>query len=358
MVGDGVCRDANNDIYNFVSFDIVETLEICGSPLYCGRPQIRGFTYDDLNHCVCYFEDGWKLDTIPSDLKTLPGYNFRGVNFGETASGQIMGTDNESMFRKCYSNNNFIAREIEPYKLIGNGACRDANDYLYNFVSYDDVNSLEMCGSSSYCGRTQVSGFTYDDMNHCVCYFEEGWSLDTIPSDMKTLPGYNFRGVNFGESASGEITGTDGDSMFRKCYSNIKYNNKHILKNDAFELIGHGVCTNANNERYDFVSFDDIETLDKCGSLLYCGRPQVRGFTYDDMNHCVCYFEDGWRLDTIPSDLKTLPGYNFRGVNFGETATGAIEGTDGESIFRKCYSNNNFAFRTYKSLRGSVNLEI
>mmetsp|Transcript_25250 Transcript_25250/g.38155 ORF Transcript_25250/g.38155 Transcript_25250/m.38155 type:complete len:303 (-) Transcript_25250:22-930(-) len=261
------------------------------------------------------------------------------------------------------------------FTFIGNGRCvqagkrdtvtstntHDIDDEelkMYDYVKFTNIDDLELCGSSRYCGHPKVRGFSYDtsDKGNCLCYFDHGYDMNTIPADMKSLQGFGGEFVsvagttknnNLYFAAVGEINESDeaDDDDDLKCYSNNNYQ-------DTYKLIGDGACANDKNELYSFVSYDNVMNLGLCGSPVYCGRPQVRGFAYDDVHHCICYFEDGWNLDRIPRAMRELPGYNVRGAYFGNTATGEITGSDEGSLFRKCYANRNFTFRTIQNLRG------
>lgn len=239
------------------------------------------------------------------------------------------------------------------FAFVGDGSCAQMGK-MYDSVVFTGIDTVALCGSLRYCGNSQVRGFSYSFRNqHCVCHFDHGYDRNTIPPDMISLKGYS--GFVVGNSKNNKaVVGTIHESLqtyadiaaSTKCYSNNNFQN-------PYTFIGDGSCTNHKNEMYDFVSYDNVMKMELCGSPVYCGRPQVRGFSYDDMNYCVCFFEDGWDLSTIPADMKEdLPGYNAKGSHFGNTATGAITGSDENSLFRKCYSNHNFTFRTIKSLRG------
>mmetsp|Transcript_16565 Transcript_16565/g.24443 ORF Transcript_16565/g.24443 Transcript_16565/m.24443 type:complete len:269 (-) Transcript_16565:119-925(-) len=215
---------------------------------------------------------------------------------------------------------------------------------------------LTMLRSVDRHGIVDMIRFVASHKQNCVCHFDHGYDEDTIPPDMNSLPGFgefvvgsnNNIAVAVGMIHESIETFSDAaDST--KCYSNS------LHFQNPYKLIGDGACTANNNDKkdlYDFVSYDNVMKLELCGSPVYCGRRQVRGFSYDDVHHCICYFEDGWNLDTIPKAMKELPGYNALGAYFGNTATGEITGSDEGSLFRKCYANHNFQFRTIKSLRG------
>eukprot|EP00547_Thalassionema_nitzschioides_P016927 CAMPEP_0194246458 /NCGR_PEP_ID=MMETSP0158-20130606/15021_1 /TAXON_ID=33649 /ORGANISM="Thalassionema nitzschioides, Strain L26-B" /LENGTH=292 /DNA_ID=CAMNT_0038982353 /DNA_START=95 /DNA_END=970 /DNA_ORIENTATION=+ len=230
FVGDGFCttRENDGDYYDYIHFDQVVSEEQCGSAIYCGRPFVRGFSYNEgTKWCYCFVDDEWTTqNAIPADMQSLPGHSPLPFVSG-TARGTITHSNEQEWF-KCFVNNQFGMESNTLYYLVGDGSCTttttvgdDADQY--NYVSYAQVTTIDTC--ALYCRNdARFRGFSYDDANNCDCFFDgtaelaDVSSLTVAPSQWTQLPGYIYS--YFGNTGRGTIQSSDQESMVRKCYSN------------------------------------------------------------------------------------------------------------------------------------------
>lgn len=116
-----------------------------------------------------------------------------------------------------------INAESTSFSFVGNGFCTTEDGDYYDYLHFDNVASEQQCGSSVYCGRSFVRGFSYNEgTKWCYCFIDDSWiSNNAVPADITDMHGYSPLPFVSG-TARGIITSSNeqevSDSFFNIIY--------------------------------------------------------------------------------------------------------------------------------------------
>lgn len=183
---DGPCLDANNRIYDSVTYQ--HTLGTC--MWQCGQYSNKGIVGIELDPtdnwawadtCRCLFTDGFlenKYTTKPADASVA-------WSISNSGSGAVFGTsaDTRTLNTECYRNEQFNIESSSANFVSVGGKCTDVFNQFYDWVRYSVEPTSTSAGCEAKCSEhpnEALVGFEYvEGATVCVCLFTNGYLQST-----------------------------------------------------------------------------------------------------------------------------------------------------------------------------------